>query len=110
MTIKPRQAACGIPRSLAPGATLVVTLLLGACGEGPTETNESRLCRTQLRDLTPLAPTTGVPVLPVPVLPVSPVHDADCRSDSPVIRLPGDTSTIGIPVPRPVPLPVPGGD
>jgi hypothetical protein len=108
VTIRLTRTPLARPRSLTPAGVLAVALVLGACGEGPTETNEPRLCRTQLRDLATPAPTTGVRLLPVPVLPVSPVQDANCRSDSPIIRLPGD-STVGSPVPRPIPLPVPGG-
>lgn len=110
MTIEQTRAGRRVPRRLTTRAALGWVLLLCACGEGPTAIDEPRLCRTQLREIAPLAPTTGARVLPLPVLPGSPVHDANCRADSPIIRLPADSGTIVTPIPRPNPVPLPGGD
>jgi len=82
--------------------------LLSACGEGPTENDTTRLCVIPVPVNTPVASDPDIPVV---AMPISPVPNANCRVNSPVIGFPArDSTTIVVPVPRPIPLPNPGGD
>ena len=103
---RPRMGRGGVTTTCA---ALAVACAMAACGDGPTESDGTRVCEVPIRLISPVGTGTDAPALPVPV---SPVSDANCLPDPPVIRLPvRDSTTIDIPVPRPpIPMPVPGGD
>lgn len=90
-------------------AALALACAMLACGDGPTEPDRTRLCEVPIRVISPIGTGPDLPALPTPV---SPVSDANCLTDPPIIRIPArDSTAIVIPVPRPPnPMPVPGGD
>lgn len=98
----------GRGRVSARRAALAMACAMAACGDGPTEPDRTRLCEIPMRVISPVGTSPGAPALPTPD---SPVLNANCLADPPIIRIPAqDSTTIVIPVPRPNPIPLPGGD